>query len=100
MLYEVITIADGKRIWTDVIDDFYKPFHQHIEDALENSERTNGERLLGDDPKTGLPVSVKIGRYGPLAQLGETTEEGEKPQFASLRPGQILETITLRNNFV
>jgi len=88
-------IADGKRIWTEVIDDFYKPFHQHIEDALENSERTNGERLLGDDPKTGLPVSVKIGRYGPLAQLGETTEEGEKPQFASLRPGQILETITL-----
>jgi DNA topoisomerase-1 len=88
-------IADGKRIWTEVIDDFYKPFHQHIEDALENSERTNGERYLGDDPKTGLPVSVKIGRYGPLAQLGETTEEGEKPQFASLRPGQILETITL-----
>ena len=88
-------IAGGKRIWTEVIDEFYKPFHQHIEDALENSERTNGERLLGDDPKTGLPVSVKIGRYGPLAQLGETTEEGEKPQFASLRPGQILETITL-----
>lgn len=88
-------IAEGKRVWNDVIDDFYKPFHKHIEDALENSERTNGERYLGDDPKTGLPVSVKIGRYGPLAQLGETTEEGEKPQFASLRPGQILETITL-----
>jgi len=88
-------IADGKRIWNEVIDEFYKPFHQHIENALEVSERTNGERILGDDPKTGLPVSVKIGRYGPLAQLGEATEEGEKPQFASLRPGQILETITL-----
>ncbi|RKD91959.1 type I DNA topoisomerase [Mangrovibacterium diazotrophicum] len=88
-------IADGKRVWNEVIDEFYKPFHQHIENALEVSERTNGERVLGDDPKTGLPVSVKIGRYGPLAQLGEATEEGEKPQFASLRPGQILETITL-----
>jgi len=88
-------IADGKRVWNDVIDEFYKPFHQNIENALEVSERTNGERYLGDDPKTGFPVSVKIGRYGPLAQLGETTEEGEKPQFASLRSGQILETITL-----
>ncbi|PTN08284.1 type I DNA topoisomerase [Mangrovibacterium marinum] len=88
-------IADGKRIWTEVIDAFYKPFHHHVEDALENSERTNGERYLGDDPATGLPVSVKIGRYGPLAQLGETTEEGDKPRFASLRSGQILETITL-----
>ena len=88
-------IADGKRIWNDVIDDFYKPFHKNIENALEVSERTNGERLLGEDPATGLPVSVKIGRFGPLAQRGESTEEGEKPQFASLRPGQILETITL-----
>jgi len=88
-------IADGKRVWNEVIDEFYKPFHQNIENALEVSERTNGERVLGTDPKSGLPVSVKIGRYGPLAQLGEATEEGEKPQFASLRPGQILETITL-----
>ncbi len=88
-------VADGKRIWNEVIDEFYKPFHKNAENALEVSERTNGERLLGDDPKTGKPVSVKIGRYGPLAQLGETTEEGEKPQFASLRSGQHLETITL-----
>lgn len=88
-------VADGKRIWNEVIDEFYKPFHKNVENALEVSERTNGERLLGDDPKTGKPVSVKIGRYGPLAQLGETTEEGEKPQFASLRSGQHLETITL-----
>ncbi|WP_430971684.1 type I DNA topoisomerase [Sunxiuqinia rutila] len=88
-------VADGKRIWNEVIDQFYKPFHKSVENALEFSERTNGERILGDDPKTGKPVSVKIGRYGPLAQLGETTEEGEKPQFASLRTGQHLETITL-----
>ena len=90
-------VADGKRIWNDVIDEFYQPFHKNVENALEVSERTNGERLLGDDPKTGKPVSVKIGRFGPLAQLGETTEEGEKPQFASLRSGQHLETITLED---
>lgn len=88
-------VADGKRIWNEVIDEFYQPFHKNVANALEVSERTNGERLLGDDPKTGKPVSVKIGRFGPLAQLGETTEEGEKPQFASLRSGQHLETITL-----
>lgn len=88
-------VADGTRIWSEVIDEFYKPFHENVENALEVSERTNGERILGDDPKTGKPISVKIGRYGPLAQLGETTEEGEKPQFASLRSGQHLETITL-----
>ncbi len=88
-------IADGKRIWNDVIDEFYRPFHQNIESAMEVSERTNGERYLGDDPATGKPVLVKIGRFGPLAQIGEPAEEGEKPQFASLRPGQILETITL-----
>lgn len=88
-------VADGNRIWNEVIDSFYKPFHKNVENALEVSERTNGERILGEDPKTGKPVSVKIGRFGPLAQLGETTEEGEKPQFASLRSGQHLETITL-----
>ena len=88
-------IANGNRIWEEVIADFYQPFHTHVAEALEKSERTKGERLLGTDPKTGNPVSVKIGRYGPLAQLGETTEEGEKPRFASLRQGQMLETITL-----
>jgi DNA topoisomerase-1 len=66
-----------------------------VENALEVSERANGERILGEDPKTGKQVSVKIGRFGPLAQLGETTEDGEKPQFASLRNGQHLESISL-----
>ena len=65
--------------------------------AIQNSERSKGERILGTDPKTGKEVSVKIGRYGPLAQLGEATteEEGEKPQFASLRPNQSINSITL-----
>ncbi|MGQ8337226.1 type I DNA topoisomerase [Sunxiuqinia sp. A32] len=88
-------IAIGERIWNDMIDEFYRPFHKNVENALEVSERTTGERHLGTDPKTNLPVYVKIARYGPIAQLGETTEEGEKPQFASLRNGQHLETITL-----
>ena len=68
-----------------------------MEDTLENSERNTGERILGDDPKTGKPVSVKIGRYGPMAQLGESSEDNEveKPKFASLQKGQHLETITL-----
>ncbi len=90
-------IADGKKVWHEMIAKFYEPFHKKVEDALEHSERMKGERILGTDPKTGKQVSVKIGRYGPLAQLGEaSTEEGiEKPTFSSLRSGQILETITL-----
>jgi DNA topoisomerase-1 len=68
-----------------------------VEDVLKNSERSKGERILGKDPKTGKQVSVKIGRYGPVAQLGEASSEDndEKPQFSSLRTGQHLETITL-----
>lgn len=90
-------IAEGKQLWHEVLAKFYQPFHAHVEDALENSERETGERQLGTDPNTGKPVSVRIGRYGPFAQLGESAEnEGdEKPQFASLQAGQILETITL-----
>lgn len=90
-------IAEGKKIWNEMIDKFYQPFHGKVEDAIKNSERSKGERILGTDPKTGKEVSVKIGRFGPLAQLGEATNngEGEKPQFASLRAGQHLETITL-----
>ncbi len=88
-------IAIGGRAWNEMIGQFYKPFHQNVENALEVSERAKGERHLGTDPATELPVYVKIGRYGPLAQLGEVTEDGEKPKFASLRSGQHLETITL-----
>ncbi len=89
-------IADGKLVWNEMIDKFYKPFHEKVDDALENAERSKGERVLGVDPKTGKQVSVKIGRFGPLAQLGEVSEEGgEKPQFSSLRSGQHIETITL-----
>lgn len=90
-------IAEGKMVWNDMIDKFYQPFHSKVENAIQNSERSKGERILGIDPKTGKQVSVKIGRFGPIAQLGEGSAdgEGEKPQFSSLRAGQHLENITL-----
>jgi len=88
-------IADGELVWNDMLRSFYDPFHAKVESALSDAQRTNGVRILGIDPNSGKELSVKIGRFGPLAQLGEATEEGEKPQFASLRPGQHLETITV-----
>lgn len=87
-------IADGKVVWSDMIDDFYKPFHLNIEDTLENSEKATGQRDLGNDPETGKPVMARIGRFGPMIQIGETSEE-EKPKFASLRNGQTIQDITL-----
>lgn len=90
-------IALGKMIWHEMIGKFYNPFHDNVEKTLEHSERSTGERILGEDPKTGKVVLVRIGRYGPMAQLGESQEdkEAEAPKFASLRAGQHLETITL-----
>jgi DNA topoisomerase-1 len=88
-------IAEGELVWNDMIRSFYDPFHAKVENALNEAERTNGVRVLGIDPTSGKELSVKIGRFGPLAQLGEATEDGEKPQFASLRAGQHLETITI-----
>ena len=86
-------IAEGNKKWTEVMKNFYTEFHPRVEDVAENAEREVGERVLGKDPKTGKPVSVRLGKYGPMAQIG-TVEDEEKPQFASLRPGQTLNTIT------
>jgi DNA topoisomerase-1 len=89
-------IAEGNMVWQEMIDEFYLPFHKQIEDALANSERARGERLLGVDPASGKTLSAKIGRFGPFIQMGETSEDGsEKPLFASLQQGQSIETITL-----
>ena len=89
-------IAEGNLVWQEMIDGFYLPFHKQIEDALANSERARGERILGNDPVSGKIVSAKIGRFGPFIQIGETSEDGsEKPTFASLQQGQSIETITL-----
>ncbi len=93
---EFDSIADGKINWVSSIDKFYKQFHPVVEDTLKNSERQVGERVLGTDPKSGRQVSVKIGRFGPVAQIG-TAEEEEKPVFASLRKDQLIETITLED---
>lgn len=86
-------IADGKKEWTDMLETFYRPFHEEVQDTLENAERANNERELGVDPVTGKPVSVRVGKFGPLVQLGASDDE-EKPRFASLRKGQMIETIT------
>ncbi len=86
-------IAEGKKEWNQMIKEFYGPFHSKIENTQENSGKFSGERLLGQDPKTGKNIYVKIGRFGPLAQLGETEQE-EKPKFAGLRKNQSIETIT------
>jgi DNA topoisomerase-1 len=87
-------VAEGKEQWQKTIDKFYKTFHPHVEDTMKNSAKMKGERKLGIDPKSGKPVVVKIGRFGPIAQIGETNDE-EKPVFASLHKNQSIETITL-----
>ncbi|WP_234408873.1 type I DNA topoisomerase [Marinilabilia salmonicolor] len=87
-------IALGNLGWQKAIDEFYKPFHQQVEETLEKSDRTTGERVLGTDPKSGKPISVRIGRFGPMAQLGSSDDE-EKPRYAPLTREQHLETITL-----
>ena len=88
-------IADGKRDWADHISEFYKEFEPKIEEIIQSkNEHKVGERILGTDPVSGKPVSVKIGRFGPIVQVGSATDE-EKPRFAQMKPGQTLETITL-----
>lgn len=87
-------IAEGELDWPNMIERFYTPFHTRVDKATQTSERSKGEKLLGVDPQSGRPISVKIGRFGPIAQIGEASDE-EKPRFASLLKGQSLETITL-----
>ena len=86
-------IADGKVDWTKMMKDFYKTFHPQVEHVQDNAERESGERILGVDPKTGRQVSVRLGRFGPMVQIG-TADEEEKPLFASLTPDQQLNSIT------
>ena len=96
---EFDAVAEGKIDWTNTIDKFYKVFHPIVtETAAVKTEHKVGERELGIDPKTGHPVFVKIGRYGPVVQLGAAHADdktAEKPQFASLMKGQSIDTLTL-----
>ncbi|MBT8183685.1 MAG: type I DNA topoisomerase, partial [Eudoraea sp.] len=86
-------IAEGEEDWQKVMKEFYKDFHPNVIDVEENADRASGERVLGTDPKTGRQVAVRLGRFGPMVQIG-TVEEEEKPLFASLLPDQSLNTIS------
>lgn len=86
-------IADGKLKWSKMLENFYQPFHETIEHTLETAERAKGERELGFDTITGKKVIARMGRYGPMVQIGHQDEE-EKPKFAKLKASQSIETIS------
>ncbi len=92
--HEFDEIAEGKKLWSTMIDGFYKPFHENIEHTLETAERAKGERELGTDEASGKKVIARMGRYGPMVQIGNAEDE-EKPRFAKLKTNQSIETITL-----
>ncbi len=87
-------IAEGRQEWNSMIKEFYGTFHKQIENTAENSAKFSGEKLLGTDPATGKNMYVKVGRFGPMVQLGETDSE-EKPKFAGLRKNQTMESLSL-----
>lgn len=87
-------IAGGFQTWTKMLDDFYHPFHDSVDKTLKISEKITGERELGHDPKSGKIVFAKIGRYGPMVQVGDGSDD-IKPVFAKLKKGQSIDTITL-----
>ena len=87
-------IAEGKLKWNNMVSEFYKPFHNSVEHTLENAERAKGERELGIDKESGKPVFSRMGRYGPMVQIGIADDE-EKPRFAKLKATQSIETITM-----
>ncbi len=90
-------IAEGKLVWNKMIAEFYGPFHQTVEETLDNASRVKGRRDLGIDPATGKTILTQMSRFGPVVQIGSREElgEDEKPRFANLRPGQSIETLTL-----
>ena len=87
-------IANGDVQWTNILNEFYRPFHETVIDVKENATRETGERYLGIDPKSGRKVSVRLGKFGPMAQIG-SVDEDEKPIFAGLLPDQKINQITL-----
>jgi DNA topoisomerase I len=86
-------VASGNMKWNSMIDDFYIPFKKDVENTIENAERIKGERELGIDPESGKKVIARMGRYGPMVQIGDVSDE-EKPRFAKLKNTQSIETIT------
>jgi len=86
-------VAEGKMKWNTMIKDFYNPFKKDVEKTIETAERATGERVLGVDGETGKPVVARMGRFGPMIQIGEANDE-EKPRFAKIPTGQSIETIS------
>ena len=86
-------VAQGRLIWSKMIDDFYNPFKKDVENTIENAERIKGERELGIDAQSGKKVVARMGRYGPMVQIGDVNDE-EKPKFAKLKNTQSIETIS------
>ena len=87
-------IAEGKKKWEKIIDNFYKPFKKDVENTLENAERIKGERELGIDAASGKKIVARMGRYGPMVQIGDVSDE-DKPRFAKLKATQSIETINV-----
>jgi DNA topoisomerase I len=87
-------IAQGKQQWSKMVDHFYLPFKKDVEKTIETAERASGERDLGTDAETGKKVTARMGRFGPMVQIGDSNNEEEKPRFAKLKPNQSIETIT------
>ena len=97
---ELDAVSRGEEAWVPLMERFWSPFKEMVDDKMESVDRSEatGARELGTDPKTGKPVSVRLGRYGPYAAIGSTAEDAEdKPKFASLRPGQSMHTISLED---
>jgi DNA topoisomerase-1 len=86
-------VAQGKMVWSKMIDDFYNPFKKDVDNTIENAERIKGERELGIDAQSGKKVIARMGRYGPMVQIGDVSDE-EKPRFAKLKNTQSIETIS------
>ena len=87
-------VAQGKMLWNKMIDDFYNPFKRDVDNTIENAQRISGEREIGTDPQTKKPIIARMGKYGPMVQIG-TSEDEEKPRYAKLKASQSIETISL-----
>ncbi len=92
---EFDNIADGKEDWSLMLNEFYKPFKKEVEETMEKAERISGERDLGIDPVSGKKVIARMGRYGPMVQIGDSADTEDKPKFAKLKTDQSIETIVL-----
>ena len=88
------SIAEGKKDWTEMMKKFYNDFHPVVEDVQKNATRESGKRILGSDPESGKEISVRLGKFGPMVQIG-TVEDEEKPRFASLPPDLQIESVNL-----